>query len=187
MVGAGDKQALENGSRWRTLGAGLDVRSLGIALVSSFTAMRNRSPAYCININSFNTMSDSKTIANIKMRFSSHYCFTIMWMLLVIFCFAVPAKANSWDDFTNNLATDLAPLVALFGEQVTKQFLSESTSPLDNIIFAVAPLGILTAVVSVIRVLGSANLRAFVGRAQEGRGAAEAELCSSTSNDVCEL
>ena len=110
-----------------------------------------------------------------------------MWTLLVIFCFAFQVKANGWDDFTNNLATDLAPLVALFGEQVTKQFLSESTSPLDNIIFAVAPLGILTAVVSVIRVLGSASLRAFVGRAQEGRGAAEAELCSSTSNDVCEL
>jgi ankyrin repeat domain-containing protein 50 len=111
----------------------------------------------------------------------------MMWTLLAIFGFVVQAKANGWDDFTNNLATDLAPLVALFGEQVTKQFLSESTSPLDNIIFAVAPLGILTAVVSVIRVLGSASLRAFVGRAQEGRGVAEAELCSSTSNDVCEL
>ena len=110
-----------------------------------------------------------------------------MWTLLAIFGFVVQARANGWDDFTNNLATDLAPLVALFGEQVTKQFLSESTSPLDNIIFAVAPLGILTAVVSVIRVLGSASLRAFVGRAQEGRGVAEAELCSSTSNDVCEL
>jgi hypothetical protein len=110
-----------------------------------------------------------------------------MWTLLAIFCFVVQARANGWDDFTNNLATDLAPLIALFGEQATKQFLSESTSRLDNIIFAVAPLGILTAVVSVIRVLGSASLRAFVGRAQEGRGLAEAELCSSTSYDVCEL
>jgi ankyrin repeat protein len=110
-----------------------------------------------------------------------------MWNVVTVFFLVHQARAGGWDDFTNNLATDLAPLVALFGEQATKQFLSESTSRLDNIIFAVAPLGILTAVVSVIRVLGSASLRAFVGRAQEGRGQAEAELCSSTSYDVCEL
>ncbi|KAI9853997.1 MAG: hypothetical protein M1813_001588 [Trichoglossum hirsutum] len=95
--------------------------------------------------------------------------------------------AASWDDFANNLATDLAPLLALFGEQVTKQYLSESVRPLDNFIFAMAPLGILTAVVSAIRVCGGSSIRAFIGRAQEGRGLAEAELCSSTSHDICEL
>lgn len=92
-----------------------------------------------------------------------------------------------WDDFSNNIATDLAPLVALFGESATKQYLSECLTVEDIIIFAVAPLGIITAVVSAIRVCGTPSLRAFVGRAQEGAGAAEAELCSSTSRDVCEL
>ncbi|KAK2756739.1 hypothetical protein FQN54_005185 [Arachnomyces sp. PD_36] len=111
-------------------------------------------------------------------------------MLATIFALAIflPGVSGSdWDDFTNNLATDLAPLLALFGEQVTKQFLSESINLTDNIIFAMAPLGVLTAVVSVIRVCGGPSLRAFVGRAQEGHGDAEAELCSSTSHDVCEL
>ncbi|RYP40814.1 hypothetical protein DL767_001460 [Monosporascus sp. MG133] len=97
------------------------------------------------------------------------------------------ATPNEWNEFANNFATDLAPIIALFGEQVTKQFLSESTSFLDNIIFGVAPLGILTAVVSVIRVYGNASLKSFIGRAQEAHGVAEAELCSSTSHDVCEL
>ncbi|RYP56142.1 hypothetical protein DL771_012087 [Monosporascus sp. 5C6A] len=50
-----------------------------------------------------------------------------------------------------------------------------------------APIGILTAIVSVIRVCGDSSLRAFVGRAQEGDGVIEAELCTSTSRDVCEL
>ncbi|RYP17983.1 hypothetical protein DL765_004202 [Monosporascus sp. GIB2] len=50
-----------------------------------------------------------------------------------------------------------------------------------------APIGILTAVVSVIRVCGDSSLRAFIGRAQEGDGEVEAELCTSTSRDVCEL
>lgn len=111
----------------------------------------------------------------------------IQRILLVLSCLAVSVHADWWDDFSNNLASDLAPILALFGEQVTKQFLSESTSRLDNFIFAMAPLGILTAVVSAIRVCGGSNLRAFIGRAQEGGGVAEAELCSSTSRDVCEL
>lgn len=108
--------------------------------------------------------------------------------LFVACCLLVTARASDWwDDFSNNLATDLSPLLALFGEQVTQQFLSESTSIVDNFIFAMAPLGIVTAVVSVIRVCGGPALRAFIGRAQEGGGIAEAELCSSTSRDVCEL
>jgi hypothetical protein len=47
---------------------------------------------------------------------------------------------------------------------------------LDCFISTMAPLGILTAVVSVIRVRGGSSLRAFIGRAQEGLGNVEAEL-----------
>lgn len=95
--------------------------------------------------------------------------------------------AGWWDDFSNNLATDLAPFVALLGEQPTKQFLSESLTYWDYFIFSMEPLGIITTVVSVIRVRGGPSLRAFIGRAQEGAGTIEAELCSSTSHDVCEV
>jgi ankyrin repeat protein len=110
----------------------------------------------------------------------STYIFTILLAL-------PPVRAGGWDDFSNNLATDLAPFLSLFGEQITKQYLSESITTTDYFIFAMAPMGILTAVVSAIRVCGTASLRAFIGRAQEGAGNAEAELCSSTSRDVCEL
>ncbi|KAJ5363046.1 hypothetical protein N7541_003890 [Penicillium brevicompactum] len=97
------------------------------------------------------------------------------------------ANAGGWEDFSNNLATDLAPFLSLFGEQITQQYLSESISKIDYFIFAMAPMGILTGVVSAIRVRGTPSLRAFIGRAQEGAGNAEAELCTSTSRDVCEL
>ncbi|KAF6807956.1 ankyrin repeat domain-containing protein 28, partial [Colletotrichum plurivorum] len=107
--------------------------------------------------------------------------------LFLLTCAIGTAQADGWDDFSNNLAADLAPILALFGEQITKQFLSESTTIWDNFIFAMAPLGVITAVVSAIRVCGGSSLRAFIGRAQEGGGIAEAELCSSTSRDVCEL
>jgi hypothetical protein len=100
---------------------------------------------------------------------------------------SLAAGASDLDDFSNNLATDLGPLLALFGEQMTKQYLSESTNFVDYVIFAMAPIGVITAIVSVIRVCGGASLRALIGRAQEGNGVVEAELCTSTGRDVCEL
>ncbi|UKZ93787.1 uncharacterized protein TrAFT101_008695 [Trichoderma asperellum] len=111
----------------------------------------------------------------------------ILFFAFLLSVLLSPVRADGWDDFSNNLATDLAPFLALFGEQTTKQFLSESITVLDYYIFSIAPIGILTAVISAIRVCGTPSLRAFIGRAQEGGGDAEAELCSSTSRDVCEL
>jgi hypothetical protein len=111
----------------------------------------------------------------------------IQSLIIVIIGLGAGVSADFWDDFSNNLATDLAPVISLFGEQVTKQNLSESTTYLDYIIFAMAPIGVITAIVSAVRVSGSPSLRAFVGRAKEGQGNIEAELLSSTSRDVCEL
>jgi hypothetical protein len=58
---------------------------------------------------------------------------------------------------------------------------------LDHIIFAMAPLGIITAIVGAIRVGGPPWLKAVIGRARENRAAPEVELMSSTSHEVCEL
>ncbi|KAI9376296.1 hypothetical protein BJX61DRAFT_538994 [Aspergillus egyptiacus] len=111
-----------------------------------------------------------------------------LWHLVLITLFTVPGvSAQGWEDFANNFATDLAPLVALFGERLAKQFLAESTTLLDNFIFALSPLGILTAVVSVIRICGNSSLRAFVGRANEPPGEAENELLSCVSDGTAEL
>ncbi|KAJ4013719.1 hypothetical protein NW752_005430 [Fusarium irregulare] len=115
--------------------------------------------------------------------------------LLLFFLLVPPATAlfgasnetDFWDDFANNFATDLAPIIALFGEQVTKQFLSQSTTILDVVIFSVGPLGIITAVVSCIRVSNVTFLKSAVGRAREPHGMPEVELCTSTSENVCEL
>lgn len=91
------------------------------------------------------------------------------------------------EELSNNIIADLAPFIALFREQVTKQFMSQSMGVADNIIFAVAPLGIITAIVGAIRVGGPKVLTAIIGRARESRSAVEIELMSSTSTDVCEM
>ncbi|EGX91233.1 ankyrin repeat domain-containing protein 28 [Cordyceps militaris CM01] len=109
------------------------------------------------------------------------------WILALAVVGPVVVAADELDDFSNNLATDLGPLLVLFGEAMTKQYLSESTSFLDYFIFAMAPIGVLTAMAAAIRVCGYSTLRAFIGRSQEGQGTVEAELCTSTGRDVCEL
>ena len=78
-------------------------------------------------------------------------------------------------------------LLALFGERVTMQFMSQSMGWADNIILAMAPLGIVTAIVAAIRVGGPSWLRAVIGRARENLAVSEAELMSSTSKEVCEV
>ena len=95
------------------------------------------------------------------------------FLCLILFQ-AIVALGGGFEDFSNNLSTDLAPLLSLFGEQVTKQYLSENITYSDYFVFCIAPIGLITTIVSVIRVCGPTWLRAFVGRAQEGAGIIEA-------------
>ena len=95
--------------------------------------------------------------------------------------------ADTGEDFSNNLFSDLAPVLTLFGEQVAKQYMSHSMTKVEDLIFAMAPLGIITAITGAIRVGGPSYLQAIIGRAREGKGVAEVELMSSTSADVFEL
>lgn len=67
------------------------------------------------------------------------------------------------------------------------QFLSQALGWADCLVLAMAPLGIITILVSAIRVGGPSWLKAIIGRAKENTAAAEIELMSSTSPEVCEL
>lgn len=78
-------------------------------------------------------------------------------------------------------------LLALFGERVTMQFMSESMGWADSIMLAMAPLGVITILVSAIRVGGYRWLRALIGRSTENTVTAELEVLSCTSNESCEL
>jgi hypothetical protein len=67
------------------------------------------------------------------------------------------------------------------------QFMSQAMDWVDCIALAMAPLGIVTILVSAIRVSGPQWLKAIIGRGRENTAAAEMELMSSTSKEVCEL
>ncbi|EQB54424.1 hypothetical protein CGLO_05753 [Colletotrichum gloeosporioides Cg-14] len=99
---------------------------------------------------------------------------------------ATPGEFDA-DGFSNNLFSDLAPLLALFGEEIIAQFFSMSMGWADNFLLAMGPVGIITIVLSAIRIGGSGWLKRLVGRGRETQAVAEQELLSSTSSSVCEL
>jgi hypothetical protein len=66
--------------------------------------------------------------------------------------------------FENNAFTNFAPLLTLFGDEITKQFLSTSMGWPDYILLGIAPIGIMTIIVCAIRIGGNQFLKSFIGR-----------------------
>ena len=67
------------------------------------------------------------------------------------------------------------------------QYMSQSIGWEDCVVLAMCPLGIITIIISAIRVGGPKLLKAMVGRARENMAMAEMELMSSTSQEICEM
>ncbi|KAI1503601.1 hypothetical protein F5X99DRAFT_406916 [Biscogniauxia marginata] len=112
--------------------------------------------------------------------------FRLSTTLLLLSAVGVLA-ADDENELFLNIFSDIGPILALFGDRFAQQFLGESFTVFDHLIFACVPLGIITAIAGAIRVQGPKFTRAFIGRARENRAAAEIEFMSSTSAEVCEL
>jgi ankyrin repeat protein len=111
-----------------------------------------------------------------------------MWIIVAtIAVFPVSAYAADAGDFANNAISDLGPLITLVGDNFTTQFLSLSFTARDCILFAMAPIGVLTAISAAIRVGNLSLLKAIIGRARESQETVEVQLLPSTSQDVCEV
>jgi hypothetical protein len=67
-------------------------------------------------------------------------------------------------NFANNAFSDFAPLLTLFGDEVTKQFLATSMGWADDILLGIAPIGIVTVVLCAIRIGGNPLLKSLIGR-----------------------
>lgn len=91
---------------------------------------------------------------------SSAQCFFTMAPLTT----ASTIGSFDWSKFTEGLLSDLAPLLALFGEPVTRQFLSMSVGWADNFLLAMCPIGIITIMVSAIRINSKGKMKALIGR-----------------------
>ncbi|KAK8048655.1 hypothetical protein PG994_010385 [Apiospora phragmitis] len=96
------------------------------------------------------------------------------------------------DNFANNAFTNLAPLLTLFGDEVTKQFLATSMGLPDAVLLGIAPIGIMTIIVSAIRVgrsrlMNKTQTEALMATGLETPDDEEKEILSSTSANVREI
>jgi hypothetical protein len=64
----------------------------------------------------------------------------------------------------NGIFTDFATLLALFGDVVKKQFRATSIGWGDDILLALGPIGVMTVLVSAIRVCGYQFMKSIIGR-----------------------
>jgi len=108
----------------------------------------------------------------------------------ILFAFGTFRCAHAFDpatEFAASFFITFAPILSLFGEEPAKQFISLSVSWEEDVLFAVAPLGILTIVIGAIRVGGYTWMRDLIGRAREPSGVSEMQYLSSTSDSVYEF
>lgn len=82
---------------------------------------------------------------------------------------------NSADTWATVIA-NVAPLMALVGERNAKEHMRTASSWHQFLLLATAPLGILSIMVSALRLTGSGFLRRLVGRNSERRSEALVEL-----------
>ena len=81
-------------------------------------------------------------------------------------------SADTWA----NVIANVAPLMALVGERNAKEHMRTASSWHQFLLLATAPLGILSIMVSALRLTGSGFLRRLVGRNSERRSEALVEL-----------
>jgi len=74
---------------------------------------------------------------------------------------------ESAQDDWSSLIAGIAPLVLLVGERITKQHLRESSSRFDYYILAATPLGLVTSVVSLLRLVSLPIVIRLIGRTDE--------------------
>ncbi|KAL4744274.1 hypothetical protein BDW72DRAFT_212923 [Aspergillus terricola var. indicus] len=91
------------------------------------------------------------------------------------------------DSTTKNFISGVTVLISLFGRDATNRFLSQSVSIFDWLIFALAPLGVPTAIIAVIRTSQMQFLKRMVGLAEDKVSDVEKDLMSSTSDEVSEI
>jgi hypothetical protein len=90
---------------------------------------------------------------------------------------------SSLDEWAGALST-IGPLLLLVGERSTKQLLRDVRGIGSAFSLAAAPLGLVSVVVSLLRLRGSHSLRSFLGYELESRSVAALELSQVNCNGI---
>ena len=96
---------------------------------------------------------------------------------------SLSAITNSGDAWAS-LVANIAPLLALLGEKHVKAYFKTMSRQSHFMLYAVSPIGLVTAVVTVIRLRGSPLMKRVIGRQFETRAEILADVTSVSYGEV---
>ncbi|CUS14670.1 unnamed protein product [Tuber aestivum] len=111
--------------------------------------------------------------------------------ILLILALACNAEAAAGDspissssDVWATLVANIAPLLVLVGEKHVKAYFKNMCRPSHHLLFASAPIGLVTAVTTLIRLNGTPVLKRMIGRQFETRSEVLADVTSVSGGEV---
>jgi hypothetical protein len=90
----------------------------------------------------------------------------------------------SSSDVWSALVANIAPLLVLVGEKHVKAYFKNMCRPSHHLLFASAPIGLVTAVTTLIRLNGTPMLKRMIGRQFETRAEILADVTSVSGGEV---
>ncbi|PWW71952.1 hypothetical protein C7212DRAFT_360403 [Tuber magnatum] len=91
---------------------------------------------------------------------------------------------SSSSDVWATLVANIAPLLVLVGEKHVKAYFKNMCRPSHHLLFASAPIGLVTAVTTLIRLNGTPVLKRMIGRQFETRAEILADVTSVSGGEV---
>lgn len=115
---------------------------------------------------------------------------TLFLIALAISILLVPARADAESSIATSgdvwatLVANVAPLLVLLGEKHVKGYFKTMSRPSHHMLFAVGPIGLVTALVTMIRLGNLQFLKRLIGRQFESRAEVLADVTSVSTGEV---
>lgn len=107
-------------------------------------------------------------------------------LILALACNTIAAASpvSSSSDVWSALVANIAPLLVLVGEKHVKAYFKNMCRASHHLLFASAPIGLVTAVTTLIRLNGTPMLKRMIGRQFETRAEILADVTSVSGGEV---
>ncbi|KAF8424816.1 hypothetical protein EV426DRAFT_716480 [Tirmania nivea] len=108
----------------------------------------------------------------------------LLFLLLAQPTLAANSSIGASSDVWATLVANIAPLLILVGEKHVKAYFKVMCRTSHYLLYAAGPIGLITAITTLIRLHGSRSLKRLIGRQYESRGEVLADVTSVSSGMV---
>ena len=116
-----------------------------------------------------------------------NYCSQILWgfLLLAQPIMAASSSIGSSSDVWASVVANVAPLLILVGEKHVRAYFKIMCRRSHYLFYAAGPIGLISAITTMIRLSGVRSLKRLIGRQYESRAEVLAAVTSVSTGQVC--